>query len=187
MVAKAKDLSDRFKHYYDFTEVSYAFTKTADSMQRYGITGDKYINLVARAADIGASKNLELKESIDRIESAMRGEAEASEYLGITLNDTYLKNIAFGGSLKNTYEKMTDLQKTQVRFNELMEQNGKYQGAAESAASTLSGSLSSLYKTIKDRLNPELKSTSSYLGNIIAFPGLGRRSDRSAGGASGWH
>jgi hypothetical protein len=173
MIAKAKSMAAQFKYYYDFNDISYAFTKTADSMERYGITGDKYIQLVARAADVGASKNLDLKESIDRIESAMRGEAEASEYLGITLNDTYLKNIAFNGALKDTWEKMTDLQKTQHRFNELMIQTAKYQGAAERAANTLSGAMSSLGKAMKDRLAPYLEVVNETIKKtILYFKGL---------------
>jgi hypothetical protein len=163
MIRQAKELSEQFDKYYDFNEIAYAFTKTADSMQRYGITGEKYIQLVARAADVGASKNLQLKESIDRIESAMRGEAEASEYLGLTLNDTYMKNIAFNGALKETWETMSDMEKTQHRFNELMEQSAKYSGAAERASNTLRGAYSSLWKTIKDDLNPQMIKLNGYL------------------------
>jgi len=167
MIQKAKDMASQFKYFYDFNDISYAFTKTADSMQRYGITGEKYIQLVTRAADIGAAKNLQLKESIDRIESAMRGEAEASEYLGLTLNDTYMKNIAFDGALKNTWETMTDMEKTQARFNELMNQSAKYNGVAEQAANTLSGAMTSLGKAMKDRLQPYLESTNKAISSII--------------------
>ena len=167
MIAKAKDMAAQFRYFYDFNDISYAFTKTADSMERYGITGQKYIDLVTRAADIGAAKNLELKESIDRIESAMRGEAEASEYLGLTLNDTYMKNIAFEGALKDTWETMTDMQKTQARFNELMNQSAKYQGAAQEAAGQLSGAMASLGKAIKERLAPYLESANEAMTGLI--------------------
>ena len=166
MIATARRVSEATNKYYNFSQVSYALTKTADSMQRYGITGERYLNLVSRAADIGAAKGLELRETIDRIESAMRGEAEASEYLGVTLNDTYMKNKAFGGSLYNTWEKLTDNQKAMYRYNELLIQTEKYQGAAEEASNTLSGSFKSLWNTIRDRLNPSLKESAELLSSV---------------------
>lgn len=167
MVAQAQSMAEQFKHYYDVTEISYAFTKSADSMERYGITGQKYLDLVARAADIGAAKNLALKESIDRIESAMRGEAEASEYLGLTLNDTYMKNKAFGGALQDVWEKLDDNTKAWYRNIEVMRQSVKYQGSASDATKTLSGALKSLGGTLKDELGPPLSVVDSYLAGMV--------------------
>lgn len=167
MVSTAQSMSDKLKHVYDFTEVAYAFQKTSDSMQRYGITGEKYLKLVERAADIGAAKNLELKESIDRIESAMRGEAEASEYLGVTLNDTYMKNMAFNGALKESWEKLSDNEKAAYRYKEMMDQTAKFQGAAERSTQTLTGALNALSGTVKDSFGPVLKGYADELTTIV--------------------
>ena len=156
MIAKAKQLSESAGNYYGLEEVQYAFVKTGDSMARYGITGENYLNLVNRAMDVGAAKGLELKDSIDRIESAMRGEAEASEYLGVTLSDTYMKNMAFGGSLRDTWEKLSDNEKAMYRYQEFMKQSGKYTGSAAEASKTFDGALSSLANTIKTALTPAL-------------------------------
>lgn len=156
MIAKAKSMSEAFNYYFNFDEISYAFTKTADSMARYGITGEKYLALVERAVDVAAAKNLELKDSIDRIESAMRGEAEASEYLGLTLNDTYMKNIAFDGALKKVWEGLDDNTKAGLRYLEMMQQSEKYTGAAEKASNTLGGSLRTLSNSLREHLIPQL-------------------------------
>lgn len=162
MINKAYELSSKFKDYYSFNEISYAFTKTADSMERYGITGEKYLSLVTRAGDIGAAKGLELKESIDRVESAMRGEAEASEYLGVTLNDTYMKNMAFNGELKDSWEKLTDNEKALLRYYELMKQTGKYTGSASDATETLAGKWKQLTNIFREKLEPALKVAIDY-------------------------
>lgn len=167
MTAEAQNMAERMRHYFSLQDVQYAFTKTADSMQRYGIQGQQYLNMVARASDVAAAKGMELKESIDRIESAMRGEAEASEYLGVTLNDTYMQNMAFNGALKASWEKLSDNAKATLRFNELMQQTGKYSGSAAEATNTFSGSLSSLWNTIVDRVGPALSKLTGQLASFV--------------------
>jgi len=166
MILKAKELSEKVNNYYSFKDVEYAFIKTADSMQRYGIVGENYINLVNRAMDIGVSKGLDLRESIDRLESAMRGEAEASEYLGVTLNDTYMKNMAFGGSLKDVWEKLSDNDKAFFRYNELLEQTQKYSGKASDATDTLTGASKSLWNLITDKLSPSINVINGMLATM---------------------
>lgn len=166
MAQKARAMSEGT--IYHTNEVSYAFTKTADSMQRYGITGEKYMGLVQRAMDVGAAKGLELRESIDRIESAMRGEAEASEYLGVTLNDTYMKNIAFNGALKDQWEKLSDNEKTMYRYQELMEQTGKYTGKAAEATKDMWGQARELGNELKDNVYFWLDKTNTLLGQMAS-------------------
>lgn len=169
MVARSQNMAERIGHYFNMGEIQYAFIKTADSMARYGIQGQQYMQLVERAADIAAAKNMELKESIDRLESAMRGEAEASEYLGVTLNDTYMKTMAFDGALKDHWETMSDVNKAQYRLAELLQQTEKYTGAAEAATTTFSGAMSTLWNTLKDRVGPALSYVSSKLGEYVGL------------------
>lgn len=167
MVANAKLMAERIKHYFDFTQIAYAFTKTSDSMQRYGIEGARYLQLVQRATDIAAAKTIDLRDAIDRVESAMRGEAEASEYLGLTLNDTYMKNKAFGGALRELWEKLEDNTKAWYRWHVVMEQSEKYSGAASRATDTLSGSLKSLWGTLKDQLGPEMQKIIGLMARFV--------------------
>jgi hypothetical protein len=185
MVDAARQMAEDFNQFYNFNEIAYAFTKTADSMERYGITGQRYLDLVGRAAEVGAAKNLELKESIDRIESAIRGEAEASEYLGLTLNDTYMKNQAFNGALKDTWEKLTDNEKALHRYNELMNQSAKYAGSTEAAVNTLGGAWNRLINTLLDRGLDAMMQQNSILArglNIVTdfVEALGKYNDRVA-------
>lgn len=100
----------------------------------YGINVDQIKELVKRSADLAAISPYEdiqtVANAAERVQSAIRGEAEASERLGLTLNDNYLKNIAFGGALKNTWEKMSDLEKAQYRYQEILNQTSDISGVA---------------------------------------------------------
>jgi hypothetical protein len=62
-------------------------------------------------------------------------------YLGLTLNETFLKNNALNGSLKNTFERMTDAQKAQVRYDELLRQTATFKGLATSSVNSLDGAM----------------------------------------------
>jgi hypothetical protein len=101
----------------------------------YGLQNEQVAKLVAVSADLAATSPYEdiqtTANAMERLQSAVRGEAEASERLGLTLNDTYMKNIAFGGSLKDTWEKLSDVEKAQYRYKEILNQTKDVLGAAE--------------------------------------------------------
>ena len=91
--------------------------------------------LLPVAADLAATspfKDIQTtSDAFQRLEGALRGEAESSERLGLTLNDTYMKTIAFDGSLKDTWETMAQAEKAQWRYKEIFNQTQGVQGAAE--------------------------------------------------------
>ena len=100
----------------------------------YGLTEDQIRKMVDVSADFAATSPYEdiktMAQAGERLQSAIRGEAEASERLGLTLNDTYMKNLAFNGSLRDTWEKLSDLEKAQYRYKEILSQSASIQGAA---------------------------------------------------------
>jgi hypothetical protein len=108
--------------------------------QNYGLTIEQTQRLIRVSADLAQMRGIGVAEAFERIQSAIRGEAEASEYLGLTLNDTFLKNVAMNGSLRKTFETMTDAQKAQVRYNEVLRQTQQFQGLAAQGAQGLEGS-----------------------------------------------
>lgn len=110
-------------------EILTAYNKLNDSMTRYGLTAKQQHEIVVTSMDTAAAKGLDLMEAASRVESAMRGEAEASEYLGLTLSDTYFTTIYLNGELADTWETLDEATKAQHRFNAMMLQSSKYQGA----------------------------------------------------------
>src|SRR5262245_14732719 len=108
----------------------------------YGLSIQQTQELIRVSADLARIRGIGVAEAFERVQSAIRGEAEASEYLGLTLNDTYIKNNAMNGSLKNTFETMSDGQKAQVRYNELLKQTADFNGLAAQSADSLDGAFS---------------------------------------------
>lgn len=107
--------------------------------QNYGLSIEQTQKLISVSADLARVRGIGIAEAFERVQSAIRGEAEASEYLGLTLNDTFLTNQAMNGSLKNTFGTMTDLQKAQVRYNELLKQSAQFAGLATQSTDSLDG------------------------------------------------
>jgi hypothetical protein len=107
--------------------------------QNYKLSTEQTRALIKASADLASIRGIGVAEAFERVQSAIRGEAEASEYLGLTLNDTFLKNQALNGSLKNTFERMTDQEKAQVRLNELLRQSAQFAGIAAQGANSLEG------------------------------------------------
>jgi hypothetical protein len=130
----------------------------------YGLTTDQTQKLIQASADLATVRGIGVAEAFERVQSAIRGEAEASEFLGLTLNDTFIKNNALNGSVRNTFERMTDAEKAQIRYGELLRQTAQFSGLAASGASTLEGaqrqaarSSEELSKKLGSLLAPALK------------------------------
>lgn len=109
----------------------------------YGLQTEQVAKLVAVSADLAATSPYEdiqtAANAMERLQSAVRGEAEASERLGLTLNDTYMRNMAANGAFRETWGTMSDLEKAQARYNEILVQTQDVLGAAadESLAKSL--------------------------------------------------
>jgi hypothetical protein len=105
----------------------------------YGLTIEQTQKLIRVSADLANVRGIQLPEAFERVQSAIRGEAEASEFLGLTLNDTFIKNNALNGSVRTTFERMTDAQKAQIRYTELLRQTAQFQGLASQSVNSLEG------------------------------------------------
>lgn len=126
---------------YSETELRQATAGTIDMTKRLGFSAEQMQKVIQVSGDLGSGK-FGLAESVERVTAAMRGEAEASEALGLTLNETYVKgwyeaNNATGKAWKD----LTDLEKAQVRFNVLLEQAGPSLGKAAESTTQWGGQL----------------------------------------------
>ena len=145
-------LSDRLKVYSD-TDLKNAVSRTVDMTKRLGLEKDQMEELIARAADLGAGK-VDLAGAIERVSSAMRGEAESAEYLGLTLNENYVKAwYAANNATKAAWKDLTEAQKAQVRLQVLLEQTNKIQGRAAESAKTFSGAIALMKKEITNSVS----------------------------------
>jgi hypothetical protein len=135
-----RELSASLKIYSE-TDLKAAVSRTVDMTKRLGLSETQMRNVIATAADLSAGK-FELVDGIERVTAALRGEAEASEALGLTLNETYVRgwyeaNNATGKAWKD----LTDLEKAQVRYNILLEQADPLLGKAAASYDEYNGAL----------------------------------------------
>lgn len=145
-------LSKRLVIYSD-TALKNAAARTVDMTKRLGLEADQMEELIARAGDLGAGK-VDLEGAIERVSAAMRGEAESAEYLGLTLNENYIKDwYEANAATETAWKNLTDVQKAQVRYQVFLEQTNEMQGRAADSAKTLGGAWQLVKKEIDNAVS----------------------------------
>lgn len=124
----------------------------------YGLTADQIELLISTTADL-ASVNLtaegrqfSLADAVQRTSSAIRGEAESAEALGLTLSDSAVAAAAAARGLTGWTTTMTEAEKAQFRFTLLLEQSAYAQGAAAEAAETNAGKARQFLNVMQDQV-----------------------------------
>lgn len=159
-----KDLSKELRIYSD-TALKGAVSRTVDMTKRLGLSAEQMKVVIKRSADLGAGK-VDLEGAIERVTAALRGEAESAEYLGLTLNENYIKSVYEANSAnKKAWKDLTDLEKAQARYNVFLQQSEQSQGRAAASASTFSGALAEIQKEIVNSVENS-KDLQSAMGNV---------------------
>lgn len=163
-----KDLSKELKIYSD-TALKGAVSRTVDMTKRLGLSAEQMKVVIKRSADLGAGK-VDLEGAIERVTAALRGEAESAEYLGLTLNENYVKAV-YEADKANTkaWKDLTDLEKAQARYNVFLQQSEQFQGRAAASADTFSGSLAIIKTEIENTLSSskDLEDAMSNVAEVI--------------------
>lgn len=117
-----KDLGDQFQFLSD-KAIARAASATVGMTKRLGLNADQMQVVMQRTAALSIGKT-DLEDATTRITAALRGEAEASELLGLTLNQDYINQRALAlGINKELLPALTDVQKAQIRYIELLAQS----------------------------------------------------------------
>ncbi len=146
-----RDLSAQLKIYSE-SDIKGATASTIDMTKRLGLNADQMRQVIALSGDLAVGRT-DLAGAVERVTSALRGEAEASEYLGLTLNETYVKGwYEAHGAMQGAWKDLTDLQKAQVRLNVFLEQAAPLQGKAAESVNTYDGALKLIRSTITDAI-----------------------------------
>lgn len=111
--------------------------------ENYGYTAEQIQQLITISADLAATTGISLADAATRVQSAMRGEAEAAEYLGLTLNDHAL-------GIDRLSTSTSEYEKSQIRFNALQEQSAFAMGAAQQQAEGAYGAVDQLADSFQD-------------------------------------
>jgi hypothetical protein len=181
------DLSAKLK-IYSQSEVRGAAAATIDMTKRLGLNAEQMQQVIALSGDLAAGRT-DLAGAVERVTAALRGEAEASEYLGLTLNETYVTAwYNARGATQGAWKDLTDLQKAQVRYNVFLEQAIPLQGKAAESINTWSGSLAYVRTTVADSIgnNQELVKALAEVGVALRdnAGGIGQFAANIATGAA---
>ncbi|SDU38238.1 hypothetical protein [Desulfobacula phenolica] len=163
-----RKLSDELVIYSD-TALRNAISATVDMTKRLGLSKEQMEEVIKRSADLGAGKT-DLSNSVERVTAALRGEAEASEFLGLTLNETYIKSWHEANNVtEKAWKDLTDVEKAQVRYQVLLEQSDALQGRAAGSAKTFSGAIQLVRKEIDNAVanNEDLVDAMSNLAQVL--------------------
>ncbi len=166
--ASIAGLSDYLKIYSD-TALKNAISRTVDMTKRLGLSKKQMEEVIKRSGDLGAGK-VELTGAIERVTAALRGEAEASEYLGLTLNENYVKAWYEANKVtKKAWAQLNDMEKAQIRYNVFLEQTAELLGRSGDSAKTFSGVLSLVVKEMENAItkNKDVKKSLSDLSKML--------------------
>ena len=142
-------LSDKLQ-IYSKSDLQTAAAQTVDMTKRLGFSNEQMEQMIELTGDLSAGRTT-LSGGIERVTAAMRGEAEASEYLGLTLNETYVKAwYEASGAMQGAWKDLNDLQKAQVRYQVFLEQAIPMQGKAADSITTFAGAIALVKRNIED-------------------------------------
>lgn len=159
------------------TDFEQASVKAATLAKNYGLTAEQIQTLITRSADLAAVHGKELPDAAERVIAAIRGEAEAAEALGLTLNSDAVRAFAnMTDEQRRNFETLDQVTKAQIIYRELLRQTNDVQGAAVERANSqlgafdkLEASTSNLAKAIGEALVPGLGELSG--GFAVAIDG----------------
>lgn len=144
--AVLKEVGDEVRVFSE-RELANAGTRLIDMTKRLGLTADQMEQVLRRSLDVGAGR-FSPEESIERVTAALRGEAEAAEALGLTLNENTVKAYAEAHGL--VWKELTDVQKAQERYKLFIEQTNEVQGRAAAFAETMAGRQAAVNARLED-------------------------------------
>jgi len=124
--------------------------RLASLQKNYKLTTEQLQVLAARTADVAVATGLAYDETegfygtIVRIESAIRGEAEAAERLNVNLQDNYMRQSDIVKQLGVNWSKLDEYTKAQIRYLEVLRQTNYAEGKRTEYAKTARGALTRL-------------------------------------------
>ena len=111
--------------------------------QNYGLTTAEIEQLINASANLAAIHGTTLTDAVQRTSSAIRGEAESAEALGLTLNQQAIDR-------DNLTLSMSNEEAAHFRLIALLEQSAYAEGQAARAAETAAGQAAQLANRVQD-------------------------------------
>lgn len=146
------DLSQKLK-IYSQSDIKGATARTIDMTKRLGLNAEQMKRVIELSADLAAGRT-DLEGGVERVTAALRGEAESAEFLGLTMNETYVKAwYEASAAHEKAWKDLSDLEKAQVRYQVFLEQSIPLHGKAAESVNTWSGALALVRTTVADNIS----------------------------------
>ncbi|MGE3267150.1 MAG: peptidoglycan DD-metalloendopeptidase family protein [Chloroflexota bacterium] len=127
------------------TEALEASAAVATLGRQYALTSEQQKKVLEISADLAAVRGIPLEEATKRIADALRGEAEAAEYLGQVLNNDAVKAFArMTDEQRKNFETLDPITKAQITLGKLLGDNNDLMGAAAERANSALGAYGKL-------------------------------------------
>ena len=149
------DVSDWIRNQGVFKQVTSGFgvlNDTSDIMSK---------NLTQLGYDISSFFNIDVDESMQKLQSGISGEIEPLRRLGYALDQTTLQQIAYSNGITMNINKMTQAQKSQLRYIAILQQSKNVTGDMARTVTTPANAM-----RILDQQINQLKRS---IGNIISI------------------
>ena len=106
--------------------------------------------LVGLAGDLASFKNIQIDVAQTALAGIFTGETESLKKLGIMTTEATLKNSAYFLSLNKSYKELTQVEKIQVRYNEVLRQTTNAQNDFINTQDSFANQMRILQETIKE-------------------------------------
>ena len=111
---------------------------------------DMSVELVGLAGDLASFKNVQIDVAQTALKGIFTGETEALKNLGINVTENVLRQSEFFKALGKTFNQLTLVEKTQIRFNEVIKQSANAQGDYIRTQDGVANSARNLQESIKE-------------------------------------
>jgi hypothetical protein len=106
--------------------------------------------LVGLAGNLASFKNVRIDVAQTALKGIFTGETEALKNLGINVTENVLKQSEFFKALGKNFNQLTLVEKTQIRFNEVIKQSANAQGDYLNTIDGVANSTRSLQESVKE-------------------------------------
>ena len=126
------------------------------------------------AVDMGSFWNVSDSEAFTALSASMVGEVEPMKKFGIVMTENNLKAYALSKGVKTLWKDMTEAEKTQVRYNYIMEKTTDVHGDAQKTIGSTANqykvfqaNVNNLQKSLGEELNPAYNKFLHYLNDSL--------------------
>lgn len=120
-----------------------------------GLTAVQNLDLLNRSVDIATAQGRDLADVSVAVASGLMGQSQSVLSLGINLKEAHLEHSKFLITQNKLMDDLTESEKIQLRYNELMKQTAPIIGAATNELETISGAtkkVDQLFNSLQIRL-----------------------------------